>query len=173
MIARIINLLLAPLCILALFILHILIHRLISMKSFIVSFVISLFLTAFLAMIVQYFLYRLYSISILNFIVYLLTNLIILLCMGYIYINILTIGDVSIRIKLLNYFKKHNSLTEKEILADYNAREIIDKRIDRLLQNGQLVLKEDRLIIGKKRQIYVAKFYMFWRKIMFGSDKVR
>ena len=146
------------------------IHRLFALKSFIVSFALAFLVTTILLISFQITLLQSNPGSIVDAWAISLANLIIFACLSYLYINVLTIGEASVRIKFLSFFDKGIGLSEDDILSRYNSRTILNLRKDRLLQDGQLAMKNGRIMLGKRRQILIAKFCVFWRKIIFGTE---
>ncbi|MBM4388538.1 MAG: hypothetical protein FJ088_12405 [Deltaproteobacteria bacterium] len=101
-------------------------------------------------------------------------DFIIFLCISFTYIDSLSIGVWSIRIRILDEIcNSKNGLTLDQLLQIYNARSIADMRIRRLSLNGQLVEKGGRFYMGgKNRQLLMAKAYLFLRRILFGDSGI-
>jgi putative flippase GtrA len=92
-------------------------------------------------------------------VVYLMMNLVIYTSLAYGYFHFVNINIASLRIRILH--ELHNSsdgLLEKDITSYYNVNQIIDNRVKRLVETGQLVKKNDRYFLGPKRFF----LFIFW-----------
>jgi hypothetical protein len=70
--------------------------------------------------------------------------------LGYCYFHFINMGETARRIRiLLELSVAKEGLTLAELLERYNAGEIIDKRLARLVNSGQIILKNGRYYEGK------------------------
>ncbi|PKL35248.1 MAG: hypothetical protein CVV44_23010 [Spirochaetae bacterium HGW-Spirochaetae-1] len=157
------------LALVTLFILHAIIHRIFHFKSILLSFIVSFIFMLLIFIVFSFVLFFIIKYQGIDFIYTLFGNLIILICLSYFYINLLNIGEVSLRIKLLSIINESDiyGIPLEELILKYNSEIIIKLRIDRLIKNGQLIEQSNKYFLGKKRQIYIVNFYLFWRNIMF------
>ncbi len=74
-------------------------------------------------------------------------NLLIYLLFSYVYFQVNHMGQTARRVRLARDLEP-GALTRAEILARYDAKEIIDHRIDRLIAAGQIAEKNGRLYLN-------------------------
>lgn len=92
------------------------------------------------------------------------TDLAIYAALGYCYFHFVNLGETARRVRILReLIEAREGLAEDEILARYNAKQIVTMRIDRLLHNGQIVEQEGRYIVGKPFMLLIARG-MTWLK---------
>jgi len=60
-------------------------------------------------------------------------------------------------------------LTLEEIIKRYNARMIVDLRLDRLLGNGEITLRNNRYFIGSSKMLQIGRIYTLAKLILFGK----
>jgi len=87
---------------------------------------------------------------------------------SYIYGDILSVAVTSIRVKILDVISQSNEgINREDLLEIYNSKIVIETRLQRLIQNGQLREESGNIFIGNKnRQLLLAKFYLFFWKIV-------
>ncbi len=68
--------------------------------------------------------------------------------LGYCYFHFVNLGETARRIRILWEIKdSQGGLSLEEILMRYNAQEILQRRISRLVKNRQMVFKNDKYYI--------------------------
>jgi len=103
---------------------------------------------------------------------YLLANFIIYSLLGYCYFNFVCLGETARRIRILReLLDAGEGLSYDELLKRYNAKDIVEVRIKRLLTNGQIVLKDGRYFIGKPVVLGMAKAVGLLKWILLGNAK--
>ena len=60
-------------------------------------------------------------------------------------------------------------LSIEEILKRYGAGEIVKKRLDRLLGNGQLIYRDDKYFIGKPDVLFMSNFIILLKLVLLGK----
>ncbi len=96
-----------------------------------------------------------------------LLNLATFTVLGYCYFHFINLGETARRIRLVRELQEAGKgLSYDEITAKYGAPEIITKRLNRMLKNNQLILKNDRYIIAKPHLLFMAKLLVLL-KILF------
>lgn len=100
-----------------------------------------------------------------------ITNIIIYVLLGYCYFHFVGLSETARRIRMLiELYQSEAGLTLGEILSRYNAAEIVEKRINRLVSNGQLICTDGRYFIGRPTVLLIAgaatllKFLLLGRK---------
>ncbi|MFA4992785.1 MAG: hypothetical protein WC571_02340 [Candidatus Omnitrophota bacterium] len=98
-----------------------------------------------------------------------ITNMVIYVLLGYCYFHFVGLGETARRIRMLiEIFRSKDGLSLDEILSKYNAREILDKRMGRLISNGQLICREGRYFIGKPAVLFIAGAATFLKLLLLG-----
>lgn len=97
-------------------------------------------------------------------------NLIIYICLSYCYFHFINLAVTARRIRLLRelYFSG-NGLTMEEILSRYSAKDMIEKRICRLLNTGQIVNINGRYITGKPVMYLIVKVILLMKLFVLGK----
>lgn len=89
---------------------------------------------------------------------------IIFVCLSYIYINLVNIGNASVRIKVLSLLSNAESWVSKEaLLQQYSAKTILQSRLHRLMASAQVRQEQDRLFLGRAKQLWLGKFFRWLR----------
>ena len=91
--------------------------------------------------------------------------------LGYCYFSLIGLGETARRIRLLKdlYAVPNKGLSLSEILSGYSAKNMVDKRMDRLLNNGQVRLTEGRYYINKPIMLFFTKFSIFMKLLVLGK----
>ena len=99
-----------------------------------------------------------------------ITNLIIYSALGYCYFHFINLGETARRIRILReIYDSGGSLSIDEILEKYNAKEIREKRLSRLLNNQQIVYKDGRYFIGNPTFLFIARAIVIMKLILLGK----
>jgi hypothetical protein len=105
-----------------------------------------------------------------SFIANLITNIIIYVALGYCYFVFINLGETARRIRILReLFDAPEGLSLDEILRRYNAQEIIERRLQRLLKNNQIIVKNDIYYIGKPIVLWMARIVVAFKFILLGK----
>ena len=89
---------------------------------------------------------------------------------GYCYFHFLTLGETARRIRLVReLYEKPEGLSEEELLARYNSRDILAVRMERLLGNGQIVLRGGRYFTGRPAMLLMARLITFLKVVVIGK----
>lgn len=90
--------------------------------------------------------------------------------LSFCYFHFVNLGETARRIRILReLYDSEDGLSMEEILNRYNANNIIDKRISRLLSNGQIILKEDRYFPGNSTVLLMNKAMILMKLIILGK----
>lgn len=101
-----------------------------------------------------------------------ITNIIIYAVLGYCYFHFVGLGETARRIRMLTeIYDSKEGLSLEDILSRYNAREIVEKRIDRLLNNGQLICKDGKYFIGKPIVLFIAGSVILLKLLFLGRRR--
>lgn len=140
--------------------------RLGLLKSEYVGFVAGLF-SIFL---IEFYIISTTLIPLIDVIALLIANLITYSSLGYCYFSFVNLGETARRIRILReLYDSKEGLCMKEILERYNSKEIVGKRINRLVNNGQIVYKDGRYYIGSPVMLSIARIIVIMKLIILGK----
>lgn len=91
----------------------------------------------------------------------------------YCYFHFLNLGETARRIRILReLYKNKEGLSIHEILERYNAIVIVEKRINRLINNGQIVCRNGRYYIDSHVMLLMAKIIVMLKLIILGKREI-
>jgi len=97
-------------------------------------------------------------------------NIIIYSSLGYCYFHFINLGETARRIRILReLYDSNGGLTLDVILKRYNAKKMVELRLQRLLSNGQVILKDGRLYNGKPVLLLMSKTILLMKSILLGQ----
>lgn len=97
-------------------------------------------------------------------------NLMIYGSLGYCYFHFINLGITARRIRILReLYMSGNGLTLEELLKRYNAGDMVNTRLERLLGSGQVVLKDNRYHIGKPVMLFMSRTIVAMKMIVLGK----
>lgn len=89
--------------------------------------------------------------------------------LGYCYFVFINLGETARRIRILRELKDSpRGLTMDEILARYNAQQIVEQRLSRLINSGQTIYKDGKYYIGQPIMLLAARFILALKCILLG-----
>ena len=104
----------------------------------------------------------------------LLANLVAYGALGYGYFHFVNLGETARRIRILRELaESEGGLTLGELLARYNAREIVQRRLKRLLDTRQVVLRDGRYRIGRTAVLRMAEAMALMKRLLLGGSRER
>lgn len=90
--------------------------------------------------------------------------------LGYCHFHFVNLGETARRIRLLReLYQAGDLLSHAELLSRYNAREIVEKRISRLIRSGQIVFRNGRYFIGNRTVVRIAQIMVRFKVILLGK----
>lgn len=96
----------------------------------------------------------------------------IYLSLGYCYFHFINLGETARRIRILReLYDSKSGLSMKEILERYNAGNVVEMRLERLLRNGQVIYKNNRYYIGKPIMLLITKILIMMKLIILGKGE--
>lgn len=88
---------------------------------------------------------------------------------GYVYFHFNNMGETARRVRLVRELDRvPEGLNMGELLARYAAREVIDRRIGRLLASGQIVERDGRLHLGNPSVLAMARMVGVAKRLVHG-----
>ena len=95
-----------------------------------------------------------------------LYSLIVYSAIGYSYFHIFNMSKTARRIRILHEIKAAEHLKMTEVEAIYNAKDMFDVRIERLISMRQLRKYEGKYFIDGKMLYYAAEVVNFWGRVI-------
>lgn len=109
--------------------------------------------------------------SIKYFTALLFVNAITYLSLSSCYFHFVNLGETSRRIRILReLYDSKEGLSIEEILNLYNAKEIIERRIIRLSNTNQILVKNNKYYINRPIMLLIAKIITIMKIIIIGRD---
>lgn len=88
----------------------------------------------------------------------------------YIFFNFVNMTETARRIRLMRELvESPQGLTYEQILQKYNAKEMVDRRIDRLTSKAQIIKRGDRFYPGKPIVLFIARVVIFMKLFILGK----
>ena len=107
--------------------------------------------------------------SIDDLIPYAILNLLIYVGVSYVYFHYINIGEASVRIRVLSELTKSlNGLPRDIIQETYSAKTILQFRILRLTETGEISLSNGRYFHRKSKILWVARVFVFLKRCILG-----
>ena len=100
----------------------------------------------------------------------LLTNLIIYGALGYCYFHFANLGETARRIRLVRELDdSEGGLSMEHILERYNSRMIVDVRLGRLINNGQIYVKNERYFVRPSIMLTISRLIILMKQLILGK----
>ena len=129
-----------------------------------------LLVSIFLGFIAGFFVFAFFDLFRRNSAAVFLVHLLTYGSFGYCYFHFINLGETARRIRILRELKSSpDGLSLDELLKNYNAQEIIERRLRRLINNGQLKVRNDRYYIGKPAMLGMAKILVGLKYLLLGK----
>src|SRR5258708_3302630 len=97
----------------------------------------------------------------------------ILSCFDYVYFHFNNMGETARRIRLLrDLIAANRPLTFEELAARYDAHEIVERRLARLLAAGQVAYVNERYILADRSIYVMARLVNLAHWIIFGHHRI-
>ena len=117
------------------------------------------------------YIYHLSAHSLSNYLPYVLVNLIIYLCLCWNYLNFVNMGETARRIRILReIYEVPHGISLPNLLKRYNAEEGLNRRLERLLKNDQITLKEEKVFLKKSSVLIIAKCFRLAKLILLKKE---
>ncbi len=96
-------------------------------------------------------------------------NLLTYLCLAWCYFHFINIMVASLRIRLIREMAAAGSLSQSDILGRYDARAVVDRRLERLLAGGHLARRADgRLTVGSPFFLVIFDLFQMLKVAILG-----
>ena len=99
-----------------------------------------------------------------------IVNLLIFCGLSYCYFHFINLCTTARRIRLVrDLFASPDGLTLDQILENYNAQDMLSKRIQRLLNSGQIVEQNGRYFVSKHLVLFAAWLMAILKFVFLGK----
>jgi len=89
--------------------------------------------------------------------------------LGYCYFHFINLGETGRRIRIVRELLSAGGLTMEELLKRYNTADMVEIRLARLLNNGQIAEREGRLVIQNAFLLRASQVMVFMKKLILGK----
>lgn len=98
------------------------------------------------------------------------SNILIYFALGYCFFHFINLGETARRIRLLReLYDAPQGLTEEQILLRYNSEGIIKARLDRLLNNKQIILRGEKFYVPGSVMFIISGIIVFMKLMVMGK----
>ena len=106
-----------------------------------------------------------------NFIALFIVNLITYLLLTYCFFHFVNLGETARRVRILRELRDfREGMSMEEILQRYNAEVIFDKRVRRLLSNGQIALENEKYYIRNSTMLFITRIIILLKIVVLGKS---
>ncbi len=99
-------------------------------------------------------------------------NLLTYAALSYCYFHFVNLGETARRVRLLReLIEAGGSLTERDILCRYNARDMLHARLNRLLCNRQVVERSGRYVVGRPTVLVMSRAVLFMKRLVLRRER--
>ena len=136
------------------------------LKSIFVGFALGILSLLFL----EFYCFKQLSLSLSGNVCSILVSAVTYSALGYGYFHFVNLGETARRIRILReLYDSKEGLSMGEILERYNAKDIIEKRIYRLINSGQIIYKNGRYYIGSPVMLVIARIVVRMKLTVLGK----
>jgi len=97
-------------------------------------------------------------------------NMIIYFSLGYCYFHFINLGITARRIRILRELHASGEgLSLNELLEKYNAGDMIDRRVERLLNSGQIICRDGKYHTGKPAMLLMSLIIVAMKRFILGK----
>jgi hypothetical protein len=100
----------------------------------------------------------------------LLVNLPCYAALSYCFFNFANLGQSSIRVRIYaRVAARSDGVSVSEIASDYNEAMLMEMRLQRLVESGDLALRDGRYFLGRGRFVPIAKVIIWIKRLILGK----
>ena len=89
--------------------------------------------------------------------------------LGYCYFHFINLGETGRRIRIVRELLSADGLTLEELLQRYNTSDMVEIRLARLLNSGQIVERNGMLFIKSQFLLRASRIMVLMKKIVLGK----
>ena len=100
-----------------------------------------------------------------------LVNTPIYLALSYCAYNFIHLGQTSIRIRMYSEIAaKPSGISVEEMKREYDDKALMQARLHRLIESGDIVERNGRYLVGRKRLIYTSTVLFAAKRFLLGKE---
>jgi hypothetical protein len=104
-------------------------------------------------------------------VVAILVNAPIYLALSYCAYNFIQLGQTSIRIRMYSEIAaKPSGASVEEMKREYDDKALMQARLRRLIESGDIIEKNGRYIVGRKRFLHISNVLFAVKRILLGKE---
>ena len=97
-------------------------------------------------------------------------NFLIYASLSYCYFHFVNLGETARRVRILReIYESKEGLTFSQIVSRYSSKEILEKRLHRLIDNGQIINKDGKYFINSPVMLLAVELTERLRIILLGK----
>lgn len=90
--------------------------------------------------------------------------------LSYCYFTFANLGQSSIRIRIYDEIERQpDGISAAQIAQEYDEAALMENRLQRLLESGDLVLREGRYFLGRARLVGIANVIFWIKRLILGK----
>jgi hypothetical protein len=98
-----------------------------------------------------------------------LVNAPIYVALSYCYFNFVNLGQTSVRIRLYTEIaERPGGMSASDLVHIYDEKALMRARVDRLLESGDLVERDGRYHLGRRRLVPIASVIFYAKRLVLG-----
>lgn len=86
--------------------------------------------------------------------------------LAYSYFHLFNMGETARRVRILVELREHGNISLDELKSFYDARAILDRRLERLAALGQVRYEGETVVLDSKRLYRAAALMDWWGRIL-------
>lgn len=150
---------------------QIFIFRFFPKKGLLKAVIIAFFIGFFCLFILETYIFVIMQKYISVFLLDIFIDLLIYVSLSYCFFHFINLGETGRRIRILSeLYYANDGFFMEDILKQYNGDEVLEKRIKRLTENGQIVFKNGKYFIGKSTVLLMAKLMLGIKWLFFNQN---
>jgi hypothetical protein len=100
----------------------------------------------------------------------LFTNLMTYIAFSYCYFHFVNLGETARRIRLLReIYNEASGITKTELVKRYNSKTMLELRLNRLLNKGQIIARANRYFIHSRLMLLITRVIVNLKWIIIGK----
>ena len=141
--------------------------RCLSKMGLLKSIFLGFFAGIFSLLALEFYIFSVYPGPLQDFIADVLVSFMTYSALGYCYFHFINLGETARRVRIVReLLDAKEGISLDEILKRYNAEEIINRRLVRLVEANQVVFKDNKYFINGVIVLLMAKILSFFKLLL-------
>ena len=112
-----------------------------------------------------------FRLSLSDYLGFFLSHMVTYSALGYCYFHFLNLGETARRIRILReFYDSKEGLSYEQLLQHYNAKMMLEVRMQRLLDSHQIEFKQGRYYIRSPLVLVFSMIVVKMKKLLFGRN---